>query len=310
MVKSITVTNYLGVTETLVLAEQEPSHGIIVKEVKGLGPTKADISTMSLATTDGSLFNSARLGERNIVLNLLFDYAPTIETTRQRTYQLFPIKKQVTLIIETDNRTLQVSGYVESNDPDIFTALEGCQISILCPDPYMYTAGENGIKTVVFYGIEPEFEFEFSNESDTVKLLKMGNIEDKSEKDLFYEGDSEVGVTITIHSSGEVGDITIYNTGTREAMKLDSNKIKRITGYEESEYGIIAGDDIIINTIRGQKSILLLRDGEYTNIINAMDRGSDWFQLAKGDNIFAFIASYGQENLLFKIEYRLLYDGI
>lgn len=211
MVKSITVTNYLGVTETLVLRENEPEHGLIVQNVTGLGPVKADINTMSLATVDGSLFNSARLGERYVTLNLLFDYAPTIEASRQRTYQLFPVKKPVTLVIETDRRTLQVSGYVESNDPDIFSSLEGCQISIKCPDPYMYTAGENGIKTVVFYGIEPEFEFEFSNESDTTKLLKMGTIEDKSEKDIFYDGDSEVGITITIHSSGEAGDITIYN---------------------------------------------------------------------------------------------------
>ena len=72
-----------------------------------------------------------------------------------------------------------------------------------------------------------------------------------------YNGDAEIGVTITIHAIGEVSNITIYNTGTREVMRIDTDKLEKFTGS-----GIIAGDEIIICTVKGNKSITLLRNGK------------------------------------------------
>lgn len=305
MIKSISITNYLGETIDIKLSDLFPDNGLMVKSITGLGPAKANINTTALATNDGTIYNSARLDQRNIVLNLLFGNSPTIEDARQRTYKFFPIKKNVEFLIETDNRVAKTEGYVESNEPDIFSQEESNTISIVCPFPYFYSAGENGLTTTVFYGIEPLFEFEFSNESLTDSLIEFGSIENQTEKTVYYDGDAEVGVTITIHAIGEARMITIYNTGTREVMKIDTTKIKQLTGS-----GLIAGDDIIIETTRGQKSIQLLRSGIYTNILNCLERGSDWFQLAKGDNIFAYVAEYGSENLQFKIENRSLYEGV
>ena len=88
-------------------------------------------------------------------------------------------------------------------------------------------------------------------------------------------------------------------------MKIYNSKIAALTGS-----GIIAGDDIIISTVRGNKYISLLREGIYTNILNALDKESDWFQLTKGDNIFAYTADEGAENLQFKIENRIIYEGV
>lgn len=305
MVRSITITNYLGESITIDLDELYPAHGLMVKSIDGLGAAKANVNTTSLATNDGTIFNSARLDQRNILLSLLFGMSPKIEDARQRTYKFFPIKKELEFLIETDNRVAKTTGYVESNDPDIFSKEESNTISIICPFPYFYSAGENGLNTTVFYGIEPLFEFIFSNESLDDDLIEFGSIENETEKTVYYDGDAEVGITITIHATGEARAITIYNTGTREVMKIDTEKIKKLTGS-----GIIAGDDIIIETTRGQKSIQLLREGIYTNILNCLERGSDWFQLAKGDNVFAYTAEYGSENLQFKIENRVLYEGV
>lgn len=305
MIKSISITNYLGEKIDIKLSELFPDNGLMVKSISGLGPAKANINTTPLATNDGTLYNSARLDQRNIVLNLLFGNSPTIEDARQRTYKFFPIKKNVEFLIETDNRVAKTEGFVESNEPDIFSPEESNTISIVCPFPYFYSAGENGLTTTFFYGIEPLFEFEFSNESLTDSFIEFGSIENQTEKTVYYDGDAEVGVTITIHAIGEARMITIYNTGTREVMRIDTTKIQQLTGS-----GLIAGDDIIIETTRGQKSIQLLRSGIYTNILNCLERGSDWFQLAKGDNVFAYTAEYGSENLQFKIENRSLYEGV
>jgi hypothetical protein len=305
MIKSITITNYLGESIKIFLAQDNPDHGLLIKSIEGLGPAKANINTTNLATNDGSLYNSARLDSRNILIKFLFGFAPTIEDSRQRTYRYFPIKKPLEFLIETDNRIAKTSGYVESNEPDIFSKDESNSISIICPDPYFYSAGENGTNTTIFYGTEPLFEFVFSNESLDESMIEFGAIENETEKTVYYDGDAEIGIVITIHALGEARNITIYNTGTREVMRIDTTKIQEITGS-----GIIAGDDIIISTVRGEKTITLLRGGHYINILNALDKGSDWFTLTKGDNVFAYVAEYGSENLQFKIENKIIYEGV
>lgn len=304
MIKSITVTNYLGDSIRLELARPELS-GFIVQSVTGLGPGKANIHMTEVATNDGALFNSSRLPSRNIVILLKFMWNDSIEDMRQLSYKYFPLKKNCTLLIETDNRQAEISGYVELNDPSIFSQDEGTDISIVCPNPLFYSAGSNGINTTIFYGVEPLFEFPFSNESLYECLLEMGWIQNQMEKVVIYSGDAEIGVTITIHAIGEASMITIYNTGTREVMRIDTDKLERFTGS-----GIVAGDEIIICTVKGQKSITLLRNGRTTNILNCLDKNADWFQLAKGDNVFAYTAEEGSTNLQFKIENRIIYEGV
>ena len=63
------------------------------------------------------------------------------------------------MLIETDNRQAEIEGYVESNDPTIFSKDEGSDISIVCPNPFFYSAGKDGINTTIFYGVEALFEF-------------------------------------------------------------------------------------------------------------------------------------------------------
>lgn len=304
MIKSITITNYLGEELTLKLDAPDES-GMYIKKIDGLGPPVATINTKELATSDGGVFNSSRTSTRNIVLELGFLFNPSIETIRQLTYKYFPIKQKLRFRIDTDNRVAETYGYVESNEPNIFSQNESTQISIICPDPYLYSAGRDGLNATVFSGIEPVFEFPFSNESLTAKLIEIGTLQYATEKNIYYSGESEVGIVIHIHATGDVGDITIYNTRTREVMKILASKIESLTGK-----GIINGDDIIISTLKGDKYARLLRDGEYTNILNALDRNSDWFLLTKGDNIFAYTATEGSTNLQFKIENRVIYEGV
>ena len=196
-------------------------------------------------------------------------------------------------------------GYVESNDPTFFKEEETTQISIICPDPYFYSAGEDGRTVTIFSGIEALFEFPFENNSLVGNLIEAGTISTLQEQNVVYHGDSEIGVMIYIHALGPVTNITIYNSGTREIMKIDTVKLTTLTGST-----LVAGDDIIISTIKGNKYIQLLRDGEYTNILNCLDKNTDWFQLAKGDNIFAFTADTGITFLQFRVENQTAYEGV
>lgn len=307
MIHSLAVTNYLGDRIRLELGRPENT-GFLIKSITGLGPVKANVNTTEVATNDGSMFNSARLSQRNIVIQMAFVntvYGEDIEEVRQKSYKYFPIKKNVELIIETDNRYVRTKGYIESNEPDIFSKQEGSQISIICPDPYFYSASEDGNNITDFYSIDPVFEFPFSNESLSDPLLIFGEIQIKTEGVITYHGDSEIGVMIYIHAIGPATNINIYNTETREVMPINTTKLEALTGK-----GIVASDDIIINTLKGEKSITLVREGVSYNILNCLDKNTDWFTLVKGDNIFAFTAESGVTNLQFRIENKVIYEGV
>ena len=307
MIYSIVVTNYLGDRIKLELGKPDVS-GFLIKSITGLGPAKANVNTTEVSTNDGSLFNSARLSQRNIVLDMVFIntvYGESIEDLRQKSYKYFPLKKSVELTIETDNRYVKTTGYVESNEPNIFSSQEGTQISIICTDPYFYSAGEDGNNVTNFYSIDPMFEFPFSNESLDEPLLVFGEIQIKTEGVITYHGDSEIGVMIYIHAIGPATNINIYNTETREVMRINTEKISSLTGK-----GIVASDDIVINTAKGEKSITLIREGVSYNILNCLDKNTDWFTLAKGDNIFAFTADSGVTNLQFRVENKVIYEGV
>ena len=303
MIQSVSVINYLGETLVLDLMNPEKS-GFVVKSIKGIGPSKGIINTTEVSTNDGSIYNSARKTQRNIVMQLGFLWRDTIEDARHLTYKYFPVKKQLTLIFTTDRRQCKITGYVESNEPDIFSKESGCQISIICPDPSFYSLDGDSSNTTVFNGIEPLFEFEFENEG-MADAIEFGEIQNKSENVVVYDGDDEVGVRISIYALGPASNITIFNSITREMMKIDTSKIEALTGQ-----GIVARDEITICTVKGNKGITLLREGKTTNILNCLGKNVDWFQLAKGDNVFAYSAEDGASNLQFRVENDVVYEGV
>lgn len=305
MIKSITVKNYLNDQITLELTRPDKT-GFIIRSIEGLGPAKANINVTDISTNDGGVFNSSRLDKRNIVINLIFlqTASESIEDIRQKSYKYFPIKKKVYLTIETDNHISEIEGYVESNEPDIFSSNESTTISIICPNPFFYS---KRINETLFSGIKPTFEFPFENNSLEEPLLELGTIENKTEQIIVYDGNSEIGMTIYIHAIGEASNITIVNNLTKEIMVINTDKLKILM---ETDYAIIAGDTIIINTTTNNKSITLLRNGVTTNILNCIERGSKWFTLVKGDNIFSYDAEIGSSNLQFYIANKIAYDGV
>ena len=365
MIKKVIITNYLGESIELELRAPEKT-GLYIESITGLGPGKANINTTDIATDDGAIFNSARSEERNIVMKIGFmiseGVTESIEQARHITYKFFPKKKPIIFYILTDERELKCLGYVEENEPDIFSDRETTQISIICPDPLFYSAETN---TTTFNGVDFEFEFPFENNTvgsyaliipglakevqlivdtlpetgdpslyyfvrhqDNIYLydeyrylggdwifvntrvyfapeIEMGSIENLKERNIYYDGDAETGILIKIHAIGAAENIVIYNTGTRESMTLDTDKLEALTGS-----GIVQGDEITISTVKGDKYIRLLRNGQETNILNILDKNSDWFQLAKGDNIFTYTATYGAANLQFRILNNIAFEGV
>ena len=304
MVTALKVTNYLG--ESLEIDPFDPeSSGFLITDIKGITPEKGDINFTSITTNDGGLYNSSRIGTRNITLKLVYFPHPTIEKTRLLSYKFFPIKRQVTLEFTTENRKAEILGYVESNDVSIFTQTEYSSISIVCPDPYFYSTSADGNIDVVFAGTMPKMRFSFPSKSDVAPNLIMGDIQGFREQVVTYNGDSEIGMELILRALGSVGTVTVYNRITNESMMIDADKIAELTGH-----GIIAGDVITVLTYRGNKKISLLRNGVTTNILNCLDKNTTWLQIRKGDNVFAFSATFGTIDLQVEIKSKTMYEGL
>ena len=306
MIESMKIANYRKKTKTFELSEIS-DEGIYITDIKGLGLVKAKLNTTDIAGMDGSEYNSSQLEERNIVITFKMEavYGNSVEDARQLLYELFTTKREVELTFKTTNRYASCVGYVESNEPDIFQPEVSQQISIICPDPCFYDANDTGLQVTTFFGIQDNFEFPFMNDSLIEDELEFGIIRRNTSGNLRYEGEVETGCKIYIHAIGEVGTVTIYNTSTKERMVIDADKLAALTGS-----ALKNADTIIIDTNRGSKGIKLLRDGEYTNVLNVISRDSAWFTLSQGDNLFAYTATHHLYNLQFQIENRIAYGGI
>lgn len=123
------ITNKYGQSITLT-----QNNAFSVAQVTGLTPPLATINTAPLATKDGSLFNSAFLENRNIVILLYPTGAP--EAERVNLYNYLKAKQQIRLELETKTRAVYIDGYIESLEGDLYANPQSLQASVICPDPY------------------------------------------------------------------------------------------------------------------------------------------------------------------------------
>ena len=312
MLKSVSIVNERGDRLDLPLNDPYPT-GLAIRNIEGIGAGTSSINTTNLVTVDGSVYNSAHRDERNIVFEFIFLPAPMVEDTRHLTYQFFRVKSEVQLIFKTDTRTVFINGYVESNEPAIFTdddkGWEIATISIICPFPYFELV--YGGSTTMFNGIEAMFEFPWSNESLVERLLIMSELVYLYEREIIYEGDSDTGFYINIHflaDSEEVGSyLRIYNLDTKEYLEIQFDKIEKIVGSP-----ITKGDDLMISTVQGEKGIFYTHEGQTYNVLNALDRNAKWFQLKKGSNRFAFVLDVDDylNKIRFSITHSMYYEGV
>lgn len=302
MIYEVIATNPKNETLHMLLTRPDIS-GVNVKKITGISPIGADIYTTPFGVVDGGLFSGARVPEREIVMTLGMMFVPMIEDSRRIIYNFFRIKDKVNLFFRTDTRYIQINGWVKDVEVDIFTKSEEAIITIVCVDPWFYSANK---KATGFHGVRQLFTFPFSNDSLTEKLLVFGEISIDTRYFIEYGGDISVGFDMTLSfRTGNLHNVYLYNMDTRERMNIYTDQIESLTGTP-----LEAGDEIAISTRTGSRSAYLIRDGIGINAISIVGKNSDWFQLSKGTNVFAFASDYGAENIDISMTYQDAYAGI
>lgn len=301
MFKSLTITNSLG--ESLNLELENPwKNGIAVKNISGLGTPNYNVNTVPYASGDGSTVGSVIASTRNIIIELYPMMNPQVEDSRQLLYRYFQVKRPVVLTFQLDNRIAVIEGYVESNEPNIFSERESVQISIICPDPYFK---EPFISNAFFFGEVPAFEFPFSNESLTEPLLLLTELSLDNRAQIDYDAEIDAGLLIRIDCYSPPGDITIYNVNSLGRIYISDERIEKITGKN-----LMAGDRITISTLSGDRKVELLRDGVTKNILGSINKDADWFQVSPGPNSYTYSTGKKNASIIMTFNYHRTFASI
>ena len=279
----------------MVLTDPE-SAGVIISNIDGLGAEEASIFTTDLASIDGALFNSARLPKRSINLTVIpiTTKNGTIEDHRLEMYKYFPIKQKVTLRFETDKRLAEIQGYVETNQPTIFSDKESIAITIVCPDPYFYDVKKyNGITTTIFTSVQKAFQFKYANDISTA----LSNIQ--QEFNAKYIDQEPERVTVVINSTADLLDKEIeiepingVSIGTnidqiwetsKEMSLINNDKIifiphlpvgssKTYLQNGSNKYEVLTADGHDFNTSTSQGRLKTTNDSEDILVLKYSDR--------------------------------------
>lgn len=262
--------------------------------VSGLTPPKANINTSAAGTLDGTVYNSARLSQRNIVLTVVIE--GDIEANRQRLYRIFPVKSACTVFFKNRNMDVKIEGYVELVDGDLFSKREQMQISVICPQPYWTTLG------LVAYELSTTvrmFSFPFCiEESPGVPISEYSQ---NPIITICNSGSVPCGfkayIEIAAGSSG-VQDVALFNLTTQKKIQL------------KASHTLQAGDVLYISTEPGKLRFFLYRNGETINYINQMTADSEFFTLALGENLLYFTCTGDMDDVHIDIQPELLFAGV
>lgn len=273
MLTAVEVTNAVG--GSLLLPVLSTS-SYPIREITGLDPVNAALISSSLAQVDGAQFQNARRETRNINMKLGFEpnfITTTVASLRSSLYDFFMPKANITLGFYIDEvLTYLIAGQVESFENAMFSADPAVDISIICYDPDFYA---------------PE-----------AIVVVADTVDGTVEVPISYEGTSDCGLIFEMTIDHDLDEgFALYNTPPANAyqgMIFDAV--------------LLAGDIITINTIPGQKSVTLNRDGSDTSLLYGLLTGAVWLFFHKGVNYFRVYAE--DDPISYSVTYVVKYGGI
>lgn len=259
----------------LTLPLEDVSDGLIINNIDGLGPVKATVVTSSFASMDGVQFQSIRREARNIVIKLDLepDYSSdSVQDLRDRLYAFFMSKMAISLrFIRSEGLEVDIDGYVESCEPDIFSQEPAVNISVICTNPDLIDI------TAV--------EIEGDTVADTTETL------------IDYPGTVETGIIFTMTLDRDLDELTIFHRAPDNT----------ITSFELTAE-MLTGDILTINTVAGSRSIILNRSSTLSSLLYGLSKQSKWTELTRGEN---YIRVYAVgDPIPYEITYLKRYGGL
>lgn len=257
-----------GAPELLLSGFYGPSDDpVVMRNIEGLGPVKADISSTPLASGRGEVPQGSSTGKRNIVLTLGLnpDWAgsQTMSSLRQQLYRYLLPEQWTKLRIYSDELpVVDIEGIVESFEPNIFSQDPELQVSILCHQPdFIAVEADIHVEPIIDAWSPHTFEyvgtvptgFELQVDPTTDTMLSGGPNEE-------YTG----SLIITLDSDFD----PVPQVFTVDPVTIDADKYFKLS------------------TIQNDKRVqsIAVADGIRTNLLGGMSAESVWPKINLGIN--------------------------
>ena len=242
----------------------------VVTDFEGFNPPTASLYSSKSPNRKGSKKNGSTLDERalNIEIKILGD----IEVNRNALYEWTDTETELKIYYKNGVKNVYCEGTVTDCDIPLCTDNELVTLAIVCNDPFLKDLQE--IATDIS-NLLKQFTFPFAIDANGIPF---STLRADNRTNIFNAG-ADTGAIIKIKALGEVSNISLFDGN-------DASRIFKINmTLQENEI-------VEIDTERSPRTVKLIRtDGTVENILKYVGHNPTWFQLKKGNNIFAFTAS-------------------
>lgn len=221
-----------------------------------------------------------------------------IQMLRNRLEAVFMPHKELTVTHYYGGKTRQIKCYAEKTprftDTDVSTVKE-YSVGLKAPDPYWK---DTEITKISIANWVPKFHFPLviPRPKGIIFGLKSASLI----ADVYNQSNVEIGMEIRFEATGAVKNPQLFNINTREFIRLIHTEME-------------AGEVIVINTNKREKTIVQIKNGIEKNYIGKIDLpggGNTFLTLRPGDNLFRYAADEGESNLQTFIYFRGVEAGV
>lgn len=254
-----------------------------IRNITGLGPVRASVTTTPLGSVDAESYAGSSVGKRNIVITIGLNpnwIDQSMESLRNQLYIHFMPKRSTLLrFYSTHLPTVEVLGYVESFEPNIFSKDPEIQVSIICPSPDFVAIVATVINDVV-------------------------DGDNNSPSTIVYPGSVPTGFVLKVVSSvarpAYTGTIILAHKATDPSFtSLQFTATVDATMYAE------------VSTVPGQKYVrkVLVAGGAITSLLGSVVNPTTWQKLQPGTNLF-YVYAASSPGQAWTMTYFARYGGL
>ena len=272
----------------VILTAEEP---FILSTVKGLGGVETNLLTSNVVGMNGSYYQGNRIASRQIQCTVYVDGKNREDMYRQRCKLiglLTPTSELGALYYTNDYISVKTSA-IPSLPPDFTERIRNynkADITFYCPSPDWIALQEQ--HESIAYIDDVGFSFPFSFQQ-TISFAMLRN-----EISIAYQGTAPAPVKITI--IGPATNPALTNTATGKSIGLLDKELSD-------------GEQLIITTERGNKSVKLFKDNTTTDAFQYIDPESEFWELVPGTNRIVYNSDDDSKTKV-HIDYVNRYSGV
>lgn len=268
----------------------------VLTNIDGLTAANASISSSVIGGADGDVVTNVQADPRPLIIDLRIKDGADVEAAKRAVLKVVKVKQRGTLEWTQDDRTIAISGIVESIEMPRWTNSVAMQIALYCDQPFWedidFVIKQINETINLHYFVDAETDMLYFPDDGIV----MGEYDTIRTKSFHNDGDVAVGLEISIVALDTVTNPIIY----------DGNGNFFGVGYGDGAKQVVmqAGDNIVITTHKGRKSV---KFGN-RNLLPYVKPQSTWLQLNTGDNLFSIDSDdENLSNMSFYLIYKQRY---